>query len=636
MRDYWRFEEINAADNLGFDRDKDFQMMPETKYRIEALQFESYRTLVIAKTAELAAEADELAKPINIPPCDVTFADFSMLHASLNKLLGRNLCLLFNGLDELCPWFHACCDRITKGLPHISVHLLKPDGQIVEWHKADPPPQVSYEVMENTYDDNVPLPTPDISLLKQRGAPPEFPLQIFGDFWQMWLSDTAKSCGAPVDYVAGALLAAVSALIGNARRVSPYRGWEEPAALWIANVGNPSSGKSPASDPILCIIRDLEIDMAVGFEDTLRDYQTAKESAAVKLDLWRDEVKDAAKKGFAAPLMPEAAMEPDEPIRSRIIANDTSIEKLGYLLSTHEKGLLFHRDELSGWLGGFDRYGGKDGDRAFWIEAYGGRAYQIDRVKHPKPIRIAHMHVALLGGIQPDPLSKLLRSNDDGLAARFLWLWPEPIPPSRPKSSPVNSEIAVKFQRIAKLSMQDNDGVKTPVVMPLSEQANAVFDEWRQEHFEMSKHANGLLASHFGKSPGHLLRLALAIEFLAWAITGGAEPMEIGQKSIASAAHLIDGYFKPMAELLMTDVSIPESERHAATLAKWIVRTKPEVINLRKIRREAGLGGLRDANEMQAAADQLVDTHWLIEIKQKGRHRRRSDYRVNPQLWSAP
>src|SRR5690348_6855144 len=74
------------------------------------------------------------------------------------------------------------------------------------------------------------------------------PIQVFGSFWSRWIVDQAESKSAPQDYVAGALLATAAGLIGNARRASPWEGWSEATVLWVALVGNPSSGKSPAAD----------------------------------------------------------------------------------------------------------------------------------------------------------------------------------------------------------------------------------------------------------------------------------------------------------------------------------------------------------------------------------------------------
>src|ERR1700746_2841080 len=96
------------------------------------------------------------------------------------------------------------------------------------------------------------------------------------------------------------------------------------------------------------------------------------------------------------------------------------------LASAAPKGLLILRDELSGWFAGMNAY--NDGGRAFWIEAYGGRPFRVERVKHPEPIVIPRLAVAVYGGTQPDKLTPLISEADDGLLGRMLWVWPDPIP----------------------------------------------------------------------------------------------------------------------------------------------------------------------------------------------------------------
>ena len=128
------------------------------------------------------------------------------------------------------------------------------------------------------------------------------------------------------------------------------------------------------------------------------------------------------------------------------------------LLAAHDKGLLFFRDELAGWFGGFGRYSGTGADRAFWIEAYGGRQFTIDRVKHPLPIVIPRLSVGVLGGVQPDRLADLLRGPDDGLQARFLWLWPDKVPPRRPRRSPDTEAALEAFRRLAELPLVPGRG----------------------------------------------------------------------------------------------------------------------------------------------------------------------------------
>ena len=83
------------------------------------------------------------------------------------------------------------------------------------------------------------------------------------------------------------------------------------------------------------------------------------------------------------------------------------------------------RDEIAGWLMGMDAY--NPAGRAFWLEAYGGRPYRVERRSHgDEPIEIERLAVAVYGGTQPDRLSELAAGPDDGLFSRVLWLWPDP------------------------------------------------------------------------------------------------------------------------------------------------------------------------------------------------------------------
>jgi hypothetical protein len=79
-----------------------------------------------------------------------------------------------------------------------------------------------------------------------RPAVPAFPLDVLPTFWRAWARDTAQAAGAPVDYVALSLIAAVAGLCGVGVRVQPSPGWQEPLVLWQALVGAASSGNSPA------------------------------------------------------------------------------------------------------------------------------------------------------------------------------------------------------------------------------------------------------------------------------------------------------------------------------------------------------------------------------------------------------
>ena len=111
-----------------------------------------------------------------------------------------------------------------------------------------------------------PWPEIDGSLLEgdpsqaRRLPVPAFPLALLGEPWRDWVSDAARSAGAPVDYVAQALLASVAGLSGRRVMVIPTPGWQEPLRLWLAAVGAPSTGKSPALASVSRLLWTLEND----------------------------------------------------------------------------------------------------------------------------------------------------------------------------------------------------------------------------------------------------------------------------------------------------------------------------------------------------------------------------------------
>jgi hypothetical protein len=175
----------------------------------------------------------------------------------------------------------------------------------------------------------------------------------------------------------------------------------------------------------------LERDAEAAWQEELARYECKAELARVADEMWRDEVSKAAKvrnttnadetRETTLPDRPAAAVAPSKPPRPRVLTMDASTEELQRLLADNPRGLLHMRDELAGWFGGFDRYGGKGADRGFYLECWNGGAYANDRVKnHDKPVRIKHAALAIVGGMVPDRLRAALADTDDGLPARFF------------------------------------------------------------------------------------------------------------------------------------------------------------------------------------------------------------------------
>ena len=199
------------------------------------------------------------------------------------------------------------------------------------------------------------------------------------------------------------------------------------------------------------------------------------EAALALEEQWRIDVRTAAKSGEPAPNRPLGAEAPAEPPRPRLVAMDATMEELQHLLAGQPRGLLYVRDELTGWFGNHDRYGGNGGDRAFFLEAWNGGSYTVDRVKHRgHPVRISRMALGIFGGMQPDRLREALAGADDGLAARFVYIWPDPPPISKLASEPDEtmrdrrSKLAAAASRLHGLPMGiDGAGEPAPDPAPI-------------------------------------------------------------------------------------------------------------------------------------------------------------------------
>jgi hypothetical protein len=377
--------------------------------------------------------------------------------------------------------------------------------------------------------------------------------------------------------------------------------------------------------------------LASSFAEKHREWEGANMAAKAAREKWEKAVRAAVQNDDPPPEMPASAVAPEAPTLPRIRISDATQEAIGHLCAANPRGLLFFRDELTGWIGNFDRYGGNGGDRAFWLEAYDGKARVIDRVKFEgKPIIIPRLTVGILGGIQPDRLSSaILEGEDDGLAARFQWVWPDPIPPRRPTRSGDADFAKSAISRLLQLNMSANaEGELGPVIVRLEEKAVSLFHEWRLVHYKQRESVGGGIASSYAKAPGQLLRLSLVLEFLWWAASpDSSEPSYVSAKAIGAAAHLIETYFKPMAMRVYGDASLPKGDRLASVLAKWIIRERPQVVNAREVRRSARLPGLRVSGDVVLALTSLVEGGWLRKASQSGSGRPRSDFEVNPILW---
>jgi len=480
-------------------------------------------------------------------------------------------------------------------------------------------------------------PDPDMSLLNPvRPPPPVMPDShfnwVFGH-WADWIRTGATAKGAPIDFVALGLLTTASALIGNTRWPAPFADWEEPPILWGMLVGDPSAGKSPALDAVMAPLREIEHTLAEAFKTARAEWESRNEIAALVTAEWTKAAKTALAAGKAPAPKPPNADAGAPPIRQRMRVSDATTEKMAELLSQTTRGLLMYRDELSGWLGGMDRYS-NGGDRPFWLEAYGGRPFTVDRKSNPDPVIIDRLSVAVIGGTQPDRLNSLLvKGDDDGLLARFLIVFPDTVPISRPTNAIDTSRLTEAFNRLRSLAPAiDANGKDCPAKVGFDEAALIRFQAFRVACREWEGQAQGCYKSHLGKLPGHVVRVSCVLAYLDWAENPFAiAPSRIDRGTIERAMYLVGDHLR--LHTFRAYGALPDAAeiRSARKLSKMIADEGHGRLTVREIQRRK-LADLGTAQEISTALGVLERFNWVRAMIESTGGRSGKFWIVNPRL----
>jgi hypothetical protein len=417
-----------------------------------------------------------------------------------------------------------------------------------------------------------------------RGIVPAFPLDLLPSPWRGWVADTAASAGAPVDYVAQAVLAGVAGLCGAGAVVQVTPSWREPLVLWQALIGRASSGKSPA----LASMR--------GLLATLEEARGGSEG--------------------------------DGDDKSGLLVTDGAVEAAARA-AAHPRGALLWRDAPSGRLSLFD--GEKGGDRSRWLEASTAGPVAVSDAR-PASRRCP---LSVLVSIRPDRLVEALRKGDDGLAARFLYAWPD-APGWRPlaeRRSAHDEQALDLLRHIACVARPPAD----PLVLALDPSAAKAFDGFLAKLHARQRQAEGLEADWLGKGGSTVARLAGVLELLAWSglrRADGAASQSIGAKAVEAAVALWSDYFSIHARLVFDRAGPTDTDRYARRVVRWLKVNRRTEITREDVRRHA-LCRAVDASATDTVLTRLFDAHVVrplprIISPQAGRPAQR--WEVNPGL----
>ncbi len=458
-----------------------------------------------------------------------------------------------------------------------------------------------------------------------------FPLEHLTPGWRQWVADTAQSAGTSPDYVVMGLFAAVAALCGAGVSVKVTPAWHEPMVLWLALVGSPSSGKSPALASVRAQLGQIE--MALREEDGAREATHAAkvEAARLSLEQWQDECQTAQKSGSPFPPRPQEASFSQPFVPAQLIVADATMEALSDVVAGNPRGVILWRDELAAWLANLGRYASGGSDRAHWLEAWAAAGVTINRRSRSGPLHLEKFPVSVVGSIQPDRLTEAFAGSDDGMAARFLFAWPAATPYTSLKERhiPDDDGALAMLQAIARIA----GTIETPRVLAFEEEALDLYDTFLGKYLHPeAAAAEGFEEGWLGKGRGTVARLAGLLTLLDWSERANEEAPRTVHKQAVHRAILIWGdYFRAHAQAIFNQSGRSDLDRVLRRVVKWLRAERSRTVSREDIRRHA-LSQTVTAEEAGIVIEHLEEAGILraaaTDPDKRGRPAKRWD--VNP------
>jgi hypothetical protein len=245
-----------------------------------------------------------------------------------------------------------------------------------------------------------------------------------------------------------------------------------------------------------------------------------------------------------------------------------------------------------------------------------------------------------VGSLDPERLEAALEGAGDGLAARFLYVWPGPAPYRSLRAlKPVREDEAVNaLQRIARAV-----GIpEKPLVLAFEDKAVEVFDACLERLHGETLRAEGLLAGWLGKGRGTVARLAAVLALLDWTAnrpSNAPPPGVITALHLHAAWELWERYYRPHARAVFDRAGPSDRDRQARRVVDWIRARGAAEISREDVRRDALSQRVKaaGADEVIHALEQagvLREVDDEEEYPGPGRPARR--WQVNPALLAKP
>ena len=328
-----------------------------------------------------------------------------------------------------------------------------------------------------------------------------FPLEVFPQTVQSVILDMARYENYKTEFIATAMLSAVSAALGGTYRIRIKGEWQSNAALYIILVGRPGLGKTPP----------------------LEEWKAAGESGR-------------------------------KPVLRRTVVSDFTPESLLLTHNSNRRSVVILVDEIMGMFNSANRYTNGQLIEQL-LTAWSGGALDVTRVSNTIPVHIEQPCINIIGTTQTKRVHELLTKGfeENGLLDRILFV----LPKSRevPKWTDWDdggedraSMAAARWEQILgkvlALDYDTGEEERMPHVLSMDREAREYFFSWWNRKVERINRIedDAQVESREMKHPAQVARLALLMQVLRYAID--ESHLQFVDLASVKAAIRLNGYFE--------------------------------------------------------------------------------------------
>lgn len=402
-----------------------------------------------------------------------------------------------------------------------------------------------------------------------RYEPPALPKGILPDIVERFARVRAEQMGIDPGGLAMSAITICAAVIRDEIqiKVKRHEAWTESARLWTMLIGDPSFKKSPMIKAAAGKLKKMDGDLMRAANKALLE--------------WQD--MGGNKGGGPAPAQP------------RLRVEDITMESAQEVCRHSPDGIIVLQDELSGWFGGIEKYSGGKGsakDRSFWLTAFGGGEYAVNRIGRGSFL-IDNLSVSILGGVQPDPIRKIVGdATDDGLIQRFL---PVILKPSGLGKDEEVPDVVYEYDDVIERlhGLRAPDSVLGNLPLQFDDGARAIREGLEAKHHKMVSTTEGFnrkMAAHIGKYDGIFPRLCIiwhCLDHVTAPNFNASEPLPIivSEDTARRAETFLSGYIMQHSLAFYAGiVGLSDDHEDLLDVAGYILAKGKSKVTIRDIR----------------------------------------------------